>query len=179
MLPRIWIRLTMNNPCLKPICRRLKTAGFARLCGYNLCKKGSIVELSLPTGFSSMQISTNSYHRWYSYRTGKTFRVNNPNKENVYDLLTPEHITVNNERPNYAYRFGNGYVVAPMYTYHSGKVVPYTMNFYYPTNEQFERWVGEIGSNTYRDNRWYMVACDVSSYNDFQKSIHLILLEML
>ncbi|MEE0528311.1 MAG: hypothetical protein UDG28_10025 [Prevotellamassilia sp.] len=132
-------------------------------------KKGSIVELSLPTGFSSMQISTNSYHRWYSYRTGKTFRVNNPNKENVYDLLTPEHITVNNERPNYAYRFGNGYVVAPMYTYHSGKVVPYTMNFYYPKNEEFERWVGEIGSNTYRDNRWYMVACDVSSYNDFSK----------
>lgn len=132
-------------------------------------KKGSIVKLSLPTGFSSMQISTNSYHRWYSYRTGKTFRVNNPNEENVYDLLTPEHITVNNERPNYAYRFGNGYVVAPMYTYHSGKFVPYTMNFYYPTNEQFERWVGEIGSNTYRDNRWYMVACDVSSYNDFSK----------
>lgn len=113
--------------------------------------KGSRVLLSLPTslginGASSVQ----SYQRWYSYRTDSNFETNHT--DNVYDLLTPYSETSS------IYRFTNGYVGRPL-----GDEAK-TMYFYYPTNEEFEKW---FPNSDNVDNDWFIVACDISGYTDF------------
>lgn len=113
--------------------------------------KGSRVLLSLPTsqginGTSSVQ----SYQRWYSYRTDSNFETNHT--DNVYDLLTPYSETSS------IYRFTNGYVGRPL-----GDEAK-TMYFYYPTNEEFEKW---FPNSDNVDNDWFIVACDISGYTDF------------
>ena len=92
--------------------------------------KGKSIDLELPTKIRSgseanIPSSAQTYQRWYSYRTDGTFRTNETGADDVWDLLTPISGT--------AYRFANGYVGCPL----SDKVVQ-AMNFYYPTNTEFE-----------------------------------------
>lgn len=126
--------------------------------------KGDVVPLYIPDVYrrSSTEkitnISSSSYQRWYSYRTGQTFELNNK-EDGRYDLLTPRDGQT-------IYRFANGYVGQPVNSKGNGNYsnAAYQMDFYYPTDEQFNRW---IGSGSGIDNNWYVVACDVSSYTDF------------
>lgn len=118
--------------------------------------KGSSVRLNLPDRLNA-STNMNSYQRWYSFRTDKTFEVNNPIYEgNIKDLLTPVSGTY--------YRFKNGYVV---YSDQNNVNKPYSMNFYFPTDDEFPSMF--TGFETTRDNNWYLVACDVSGYDDFTK----------
>ncbi len=120
--------------------------------------KGSSVRLNLPDRLNE-STNMNSYQRWYSFRTDKTFEVNNPDyKGGIKDLLTPATIS------NY-YRFNNGYVV---YSDQNNVNKPYSMNFYFPTDDEFPSMF--TGFETTRDNNWYLVACDVSGYDDFTES---------
>ena len=131
--------------------------------------KGDAVNLYLPDVYRSnsesdiSNFSVSSYQRWYSYRTGMTFEL--PHKDDSgtdvrYDLLTPlDGQTI--------YRFANGYVGQPVNTIGNDNNLAsaaYQMQFYYPTDDEFNRWIG-AGSGI--DNNWYVVACDVSSYTDF------------
>lgn len=129
--------------------------------------KGDSVHLYLPDVFRRTsagdieKVSVSSYQRWYSYRTGQTFELRNKDEgDNArHDLLTPLDGQA-------VYRFANGYVGQPVSGTGNSTLSQsaYQMQFYYPTDEEFNRWVG-AGSGI--DNNWYVVACDVSSYTDF------------
>ena len=126
--------------------------------------KGEKITLALPTksgtGYASPS-STQTYQRWYSYRTDGTFETNHKTStsgKTVYDLLTPNTGNPSGGVP--AYRFKNGYVGRPM-----GAILQ-AMDFYYPTDKEFDDWF----PNTNVDNNWFVVACDVSGYTDFSGS---------
>lgn len=130
--------------------------------------KGDSVHLYLPDVFRRTStgdieiVSVSSYQRWYSYRTGRTFELRNKDEgDNArHDLLTPLDGQA-------VYRFANGYVGQPVNTIGNDNNLAsaaYQMQFYYPTDEEFGRWVG---ASSGIDNNWYVVACDVSSYTDF------------
>ena len=126
--------------------------------------KGTSITLTLPDYLNS-NFSIKSYQRWYSFRTGKTFETRyhgNDPTENVWDLLTPTDLSDD------VYRLENGYVGNPL---KAGNPA-YQMNFYFPTDEEFGLWFNtSIDGNTPgRDNNWYVVACDVSTYKDFSES---------
>ena len=118
--------------------------------------KGSSIILNLPDKMNDANLNSTSYQRWYSYRTGGTFATGETGRSEVVDLLTPE---VNGT----FYRFGNGYVGNPIGTN------MHRANFYFPTDAEFQRWFGDEHSE-YRDNSWYVVACDVSVYDDFAEN---------
>lgn len=121
--------------------------------------KGTIVDLTVPTKMENAWNSTSStqtYQRWYSYRTDATFETQ-ANVDGVYDLLTPMG------GGNF-YRFDNGYVGYPLGARFSGA------NFYYPTNEEFNEMFPNAVGNPNIDNDWYVVACDISSYTDFTET---------
>lgn len=120
--------------------------------------KGSLIELSVPTKMKNEWNSTSStqtYQRWYSYRTDATFETET--HSGAYDLLTPK------DDGNY-YRFSNGYVGYPLGDRFSGA------DFYYPTNEEFNEMFPNAVGNPNIDNDWYVVACDISSYTDFTET---------
>lgn len=111
------------------------------------------------TGYANPS-STQTYQRWYSYRTDGTFETNHKTStsgKTVYDLLTPNTGNPSGGVP--AYRFKNGYVGRPM-----GAILQ-AMDFYYPTDKEFDDWF----PNTNVDNNWFVVACDVSGYTDFSE----------
>lgn len=111
--------------------------------------RGETVELSIPDrqGTSS---SVHSYQRWYSFRSDGSLRTNNTGNNEVWDLLTP---TGNST----CYRMDDGYVGNPL-----GSTTLF-MNFYYPTESQFDNWF----PNAPVDDNYFVIACDVSSYNDY------------
>ena len=117
--------------------------------------KGTTVELGLPTKQTtdiSSASSSQTYQRWYNYRTDGTFETQTHYV--AYDLLTPNYTT---GRFN---RFGNGYIGYPVGSSFMGA------DFYYPTNAEFtEMYPGAAVA----DNDWYVVACDISSYTDFSE----------
>ena len=118
---------------------------------------GQSIQLSLPDRLDN-SLSSCSYQRWFSLRTGKSFATTQPNAP-VKDILTPTDEGV-------YYRFTNGYVGNPLYESSTdGKLK--SMNFYMPTEEEFTKWFGE---DTGFDPNWYVVACDVSYYTDFGKN---------
>lgn len=126
--------------------------------------KGAQITLALPTKADADYASSSSaqtYQRWYSYRTDGTFETNHKtsteSEKTVYDLLTPNTGNPSGGVP--AYRFKNGYVGRPM-----GAILQ-AMDFYYPTDEEFDDWF----PNTNVDNNWFVVACDVSGYTDFSE----------
>lgn len=125
--------------------------------------KGTSITLTLPDYLNS-NFSIKSYQRWYSFRTGKTFetRYHEDSPANVWDLLTPTDLGDD------VYRLENGYVGNPL---KAGNPA-YKMDFYFPTDEEFGLWFKtSIDGNTPgRDNNWYVVACDVSTYKDFSES---------
>lgn len=114
---------------------------------------GTSVTLTLPDRLDAIS-SVRGYQRWYSFRTDGTYRTNNTGSDEVWDLLTPTVGT--------SYRFANGYVSKPVDTDVNGT---YQMKFYFPTETEFKKW---FAGSTY-DNDWYVVACDVSGYNDYTK----------
>lgn len=126
--------------------------------------KGTSITLTLPDYLNS-NFSIKSYQRWYSFRTGKTFetRYHESDPAKVWDLLTPP-----TDLGDDVYRLKNGYVGNPL---KAGNPA-YKMDFYFPTDGQFKEWFEtDIEGNTPgRDNNWYVVACDVSTYKDFSES---------
>lgn len=133
--------------------------------------KGESITLSLPdkynnddtnSGSAVTQISARSYQRWYNFRTDGLFRTGNTREDQVQDLLTPN--SNGNVRP---YRLANGYVGRPL-TVAGDRITTnfYRVSFYYPTDDQFEQWKDDLGQGQ-EDNNYYLVAADVSTYNDF------------
>lgn len=122
--------------------------------------KGTSITLTLPDYLNS-NFSIKSYQRWYSFRTGKTFetRYHKSDPAKVWDLLTPTDLGDD------VYRLKNGYVGNPL---KAGNPA-YKMDFYFPTDEEFGLWFNtSIDGNTPgRDNNWYVVVCDVSTYKDY------------
>ena len=110
-------------------------------------KKGTSIRLTLPDWLSN-SVNNRTYQRWYNFMTGTTFATGQTGNNDVVDLLTPATISETYGMPanGRGYRFANGYVGSPV----SGRPL-YIMNFYYP----------EDGED------WYLVACDVSGYNDY------------
>lgn len=126
-------------------------------------RRGTSITLVLPDRQTSSGLtSMRTYQRWYSFRTGKTFRTQKTGNNVVYDLLTP---TWGQLTP---YRFENGYVGRPMTNtdYTDDEGVVYSMDFYYPTEKEFESWFSET-DRAGIDDDWFVVACDVSGYTDF------------
>lgn len=128
--------------------------------------RGSTVQLTLPD-YLKEDISIQSYQRWYSFRTGRTFatQYENPKENHIVDLLTP---TVD----NFYYRFANGYVGSPLSDWNTsiGEDIC-SMNFYIPKDEdEFNDMFPEANENIDIDNDWYVVACDVSGYTDYTET---------
>lgn len=117
--------------------------------------KGTSVSLEIPDKLKD-QPRVESYQRWHSFRTDGTFRTQNRGDNEVWDLLTPSDA-------NTYYRYANGYVGKP-----KGANL-YKVNFYVPTDEEFNVWFGST-SSVQPDNNYYLVACDVSAYTDYTKS---------
>lgn len=112
---------------------------------------GTQIPLSLPDKLDDYSIKT--YQRWYDIRRLSTFKTDNiVYSWNHEDLLISSRVR--------GYRFQNGYVGSPL----TG-VLDY-MYFYYPTKIEFEQmFPGNTDPNL--DNKYYLVACDVSGYNDY------------
>lgn len=125
--------------------------------------RGSTVQLTLPD-YLKEDISIQSYQRWYSFRTGRTFatQYENPEENHIVDLLTP---TVD----NFYYRFANGYVGSPLSPLPDDQGSICSMNFYIPKDEEEFKQMFPNADNTI-DNNWYVVACDVSGYTDYTKT---------
>lgn len=115
---------------------------------------GTSVTLTLPDKLTN--VSVRGYQRWYSFRTDGTYRTNNTGQNEVWDLLTPTVGT--------SYRFANGYVSKPIDTNANGT---YQMKFYFPEKEEFEDW---FDTSVNFDGNWFVVACDVSGYNDYTET---------
>lgn len=134
-------------------------------------RRGTKVNLTLPNKLDNNRLdqnSMNSYVRWYSYRTGTTyltehrrFQDGEGHNRGVYDLLTPAK---SNEGASDAItRFDNGYLLLPFTT----KSLFAGMNFYFPTDDEFEAWFPSFVNSSKIDNKLYVVACDVSQYTDY------------
>lgn len=117
---------------------------------------GTSVDLTLPDKLND--VSVRGYQRWYSFRTDGTYRTKNTGLDEVWDLLTPTVGT--------SYRFANGYVSKPIDTNANGT---YQMKFYFPTSGDFNEW---FDNSSDFDGNWFVVACDVSGYNDYTKSFN-------
>lgn len=122
--------------------------------------RGTRITLELPDKQTTTLTSMRTYQRWYSFRTGKTFRTRNTS--GVIDLLTPA-----SGQPT-PYRFENGYVGRPMIdtNYGDDNGVVHSMDFYFPTQEEYEDWFSAEDRGGI-DGNWFVVACDVSGYTDF------------
>lgn len=114
--------------------------------------KGDSISLEIPDKLGSSP-RVESYQRWYNFRTDGTFRTKNKNSNEVWDLLTPSDA-------NTYCRYANGYVGKP-----NGSNL-YKVKFYVPTDEEFGAW---IDPSVQPDNKYYLVACDVSAYTDYTK----------
>lgn len=121
-------------------------------------KKGSLVSLWLPTIYRSQdQNSTRYYQRWYNYLTEGTFATGLTGDNNVNDILTPKSGIV--------YRFQNGYVGGSWMNN-----IMYGANFYYPKDNEYTGYKGL--NNGSANNSYYIVACDVSGYTDFDQTTY-------
>lgn len=120
--------------------------------------KGTSVSLEIPDKLKATNFSIKSYQRWYSFRTDGTYRTNNTGENDVWDLLTPA-----DGISGTSYRYANGYVGYP-----KGANL-YKVDFYVPTDDEFTKWFGAGAATTY-DNKYYLVACDVSSYTDYTEN---------
>lgn len=120
-------------------------------------RKGSSVELKLPTiSNGETGVSTRKYQRWYNFLNEKTFATGNTGRNQVQDLLTPAI-------DGTFYRFTNGYVGGQNLI---GNNIMYKANFYYPTDGLYNNYSNKHSHN---NNDYYVVACDVSGYNDFEE----------
>lgn len=118
---------------------------------------GTSVTLTLPDKLGN--VSVRGYQRWYSFRTDGTYRTKNTKADEVWDLLTPVQ--------GKSYRFANGYVSKPIDTNANGT---YQMKFYFPTSGDFYEW---FDNSSDFDGNWFVVACDVSGYNDYTETFDI------
>lgn len=118
---------------------------------------GTTLRLSLPDKLNA-DYSIQTYQRWYDIRRLSTFKTfSKVYNWNYDDLLMPERVK--------GYRFKNGYIGSPL----TGTTVLDNMYFYYPTKTEFaQMFPGNTDSNL--DNNYYLVACDVSGYNDYTET---------
>ena len=120
-------------------------------------RKGTFITLTLPDKMGNDH-NHNSYQRWYNYRTEGTFKYapveNGTHVEG--DLLNP----VGSIAP---YRFQNGYVGQPYLSSPAEQ-----MEFFYPSDIMMPSLAGYEIPNP--DNNYYIVACDVSNYTDYDKN---------
>ncbi len=106
--------------------------------------------------------ATPNYYRWFDYRTDGTFYFN---PDNGYkDLLTPD-ATKESDNELTAWRFKNGYVSGGAMD--GGSKLFVDMYFYYPTDAEFTAAKASNSKCTLQDNKYYLVACDLSAYTDF------------
>ncbi len=142
--------------------------------------KGSRTILEIPyyalfNDGQSLDVSTNHYQRWFDYRTDGNYHCEyKDNTEGtISDLLTPDNDwyaniasgTMTDSRR--AYRFTNGYVQIGK-AYDSPDNL-WQLGFYYPTDEEFKAMKETQEDDApfkQPDNDYYVVACDVSNYND-------------
>lgn len=110
--------------------------------------KGQSISLAIPDKMNA-SVSASAYQRWYNFRTDGLLCTNQA--DGVYDLLTPSSGQVGS-------RMANGYVGSPLH------LPLYSVDFYYPTDTEFDSWEGALGQE---DNNFYLVAADVSPYRDF------------
>lgn len=127
--------------------------------------RGTSIELTLPDYYKKDNNNPiRTYQRWYSFRRDKTFETNHTKPDDVYDLLTPSSGTV--------MRFANGYVGNPVVggngsnNYLDGNSAM-KMSFYMPTKAEFADWFPNVSGF---DDIWFIVACDVSGYNDYTET---------
>ena len=111
--------------------------------------KGQSISLAIPDKMDAT-VSASAYQRWYNFRTDGLFRTNEE-ADGVYDLLTPSSGQSGS-------RMANGYVGSPLHN------SLYSVNFYYPTDDEFDDWKNALGQD---NNNYYLVAADVSPYRDF------------
>lgn len=110
---------------------------------------GTSVTLTLPD-YLDGATNNKTYQRWYNYRTEGTFATDNNGNNDIVDYLTPGTAAQGKAANGTGYRFKNGYVGQPL-----SSACLYVMDFYVPeTNYE----------------NWYLVACDVSGYNDFTEN---------
>lgn len=117
-------------------------------------RKGTFITLTLPDKMGNDH-NHNSYQRWYNYRTEGTFKYK-PLGTTDGDLLNP----VGSIAP---YRFQNGYVGQPYLSSPAEQMV-----FFYPSDLMKNPLAGYEINNP--DNDYYIVACDVSNYTDYDKN---------
>lgn len=140
-------------------------------------EKGQTAKLYLPILHKNTEGSTSAgaYIRWYNYRTGKTFSYTS-SSTNDHDLLYPMnrgtkitttqywgYTQTDTTYYNYMYRdVNNGYF--------GGQLLGLGISedfgrfyFYYPTDDEATSWGFNSTSN---DNDDYIVACDISPYQD-------------
>lgn len=131
-------------------------------------KKGQQVKLELPVLLGGGS-ATSAYYRWYSYRTGKNFTVPYGAKEDeeAFELLRPD------VKGDYYFKNESGYISGVAIDDHLGIKYSNISNrymlrayFYYPTDEEFAKWFKDNPNPDVIDNRWYVVACDLSKDND-------------
>ena len=113
--------------------------------------KGTALDISLPFYATNIGGTSNSYQRWYNYRTEGTFQTNNNQ-----DILYRSNIM--------PYRFKNGYMGQP-----KGSSVT-QMRFYYPSDAEYQNDANGIKSMN-PDNDLYIIACDVSNYTDYENAL--------
>lgn len=113
---------------------------------------GTSVTLTLPD-YLDGATNNKTYQRWYNYRTEGTFATGNTGSGDIVDYLTPGTAAQGKAANGTGYRFKNGYVGQPL-----SSACLYVMDFYVP-KENYEN--------------WYLVACDVSGYNDFTKNFEI------
>lgn len=129
-------------------------------------RKGSSIVLALPDrreGFDADDAATNigSYQCWFNFRTGGIFNTSTSGNvdDRVVDLLTP---TTNGDT---YYRFQNGYINRSLVNWDGA--LPARMTFYYPSDTEFNDL--DYNPDDQLDNRYYLVACDLSGYMDFSE----------
>lgn len=113
---------------------------------------GTSVTLTLPD-YLDGATNNKTYQRWYNYRTEGTFNTGNNGNNDIVDYLTPGTAAQGKAANGTGYRFKNGYVGQPL-----SSACLYVMDFYVP-KENYEN--------------WYLVACDVSGYNDFTENFKI------
>ena len=113
---------------------------------------GTSVTLTLPD-YLDGATNNKTYQRWYNYRTEGTFATDNNGNNDIVDYLTPGTAAQDKAANGTGYRFKNGYVGQPL-----SSACLYVMDFYVP-KENYEN--------------WYLVACDVSGYNDFTENFEI------
>ncbi|MCD8202663.1 MAG: hypothetical protein LUD48_03360, partial [Prevotella sp.] len=137
--------------------------------------KGTSIDIEVPnkfTAYGTLQLSMDNYYRWFNYQNDKNFYVGEEFEKRdgsqIYDLLTKYNST------DEAWAFENGYVSGWLNKYTSNttdaqKHVLGKITFYYPTDNEFNTYIGSRNLENFEgmDNSYYALACDMSNYTDF------------